>query len=134
ATLAGLDGGPVRLAEFRGKPLVVNFWARWCVPCRAELPELTTLQEEFAGRGLVVLGIALEEDAEKARDFLAAHGARHHAALAGNQGIALMRSLGNKNALLPFTVLVDRDGGIVLRRLGIFGREDFQAIAEKMLP
>ena len=134
AALGGIDGRPVKLAGFRGKPLVVNFWARWCVPCRAELPELTALQEEFAGRGLLVLGIALEEEADKVRDFLAAHGAKHRVALAPSQGIALMRSLGNENALLPFTVLIGRDGGIVLRRLGIFGREDFRAVAEKMLP
>jgi thiol-disulfide isomerase/thioredoxin len=134
ATMIDAQGEATELSRFRGQALIVNFWARWCVPCRAEFPELTALQEKYAGQKLVVLGVALEEDPAKVREFLAAYGVKYPVALARAQGIPLMQALGNAEAVLPFTLIVDRNGDILLRKRGPFTQKDFQTVAGRLLP
>lgn len=129
ATMTDIHGGAMTLSSFRGKPLIVSFWMRICVPCRDEFPVLTALQKEYEKQGLTVLGIALEEDPDKVREFLAAYEVSYPAALAGDQGFALMEALGNNEKLLPFTLLIDRKGEIVLRKYGAFNKNDFQEAA-----
>ena len=133
ATMIDTHGQPMALTRFRGQPLILNFWARWCTPCREEIPELSALQTEYAGRGLRVLGIALENDPEKVREFLAVYGANYPVALAREKGLPLMRAFGNDAGLLPFTLLIDRDGNVLLRKYGVFGKKDFSGMAEKLL-
>jgi len=136
ATFPGVDGKAVALAAYRGKPLIVNFWSRACPPCRTELPELAALRKEFAARGLVVLGVALEpaENAKKVRDFLYAYEVDFPSLLAGGQGIDLMQALGNEKALQPFTLVVGRDGGVLSRKIGPFSRADFLSVRDRLLP
>ena len=139
ATLMGLHGESMALSQFRGKPLIVNFWSRGCAPCRDEFPEFIALQKKYKKQGLIVLGIALNidvalnEDPVKVREFLAAYGVDYPAVLAGEQGIPLMKALGNDQALLPFTLLVDRRGEVVLSKRGVFKKSDFQDVAKKLL-
>ncbi|THF67346.1 TlpA family protein disulfide reductase [Pseudothauera nasutitermitis] len=133
ATLVGTDGGEMALADYRGKPLVVNFWARWCVPCRTELPELAALQAEYAERGLTVLGIAVEDDPAAVREFLAAYGVKYPVGLGRSKAIWLMQTLGNTGSGMPFTLVIDRHGEIVLRKLGLFHKADFEAVAGSLL-
>jgi thiol-disulfide isomerase/thioredoxin len=73
AKLDSSDGKVVALETWRGKPLIVNFWARWCAPCRVEIPELVKTQDKYRKRGLVVIGIGLEDKAESVRDFMKAY-------------------------------------------------------------
>ena len=72
STLNDLDDKPVALARYKGKPLIVNFWARWCGPCRAEIPELIKVRQAHKGK-LEVLGIGLEDKAEPAKEFAKAY-------------------------------------------------------------
>ena len=70
-TLATLDGSTVRLADLRGKVVLLNFWATWCPPCKAEMPDLDALQRIYGeSQGLVVLGINLQEDAGTVASFV----------------------------------------------------------------
>jgi len=131
-TMMDLHGEPMTLSRFRGKPLIVHFWSRLCFPCREEFPEFIALQKKYKKRGLTVLGIALEEDPVKVREFLTAYEVGYPAALVGEQGIPLMKALGNDEAFLPFTLLIDRKGEVVLRKHGIFRKSDFQRVAEKL--
>ena len=133
STMNATDGQPVALEKFRGKPLIVNFWARWCPPCRKEIPELAKLQTEFAGRGLTVLGIAIEEDGAAVQEFANAYDVNYPLVVDKKKGIWLMQNLGNSQAGLPFTLLIDRRGNIVLRKMGLFTRADFDAAAESLL-
>jgi thiol-disulfide isomerase/thioredoxin len=133
ATMTDIRGEPMTLSHFRGKPLIVNFWARACVPCRDEFPVFTALQAKYKKRGLTVLGIALEEDPVKVREFLAAYKVSYPVALADGQGIALMQGLGNGESLLPYTLLINRKGEVVFSKYGLFKKSDFQSVAGKFL-
>jgi peroxiredoxin len=68
-TLEDLDGNPVRFSDFRGKPVVLNFWATWCGPCRAEIPHVDALYNKYKDRGLVVIGVNNESDHAKVKAF-----------------------------------------------------------------
>ena len=67
--LQDLDGRPVSLAAFRGRPVIVNFWASWCGPCQDEFPLFRQVREERADEGLEILGVVYQDDAESARTF-----------------------------------------------------------------
>lgn len=131
--LTGTDDRELSLADYRGKPLIVNFWARWCAPCREELPELAKLQDEYGGQGLQVVGIAVEDNTLAVREFLAAYGVGFPVGVGQKKGIWLMQGLGNGSALLPFTLAIDRKGEIVMQKLGAFKQADFDQIADRLL-
>lgn len=133
ATLTGLDDRPAALAPWRGKPLVVNFWARWCGPCKAEIPEFIKLRKQYRAKGLEVLGIAIEDKAEPVRDFAKAYEMDYPLLLAKDKGLALMQALGNDKMGLPFTVAIDRAGKIVHVKLGGIQAEELAAAAEAAL-
>ena len=71
--LRDLDGREVRLDAYRGRTVVVNFWATWCAPCVAEMPSIMLLREKYAKQGLDVIGVNLQENAARIRPFLAQH-------------------------------------------------------------
>ena len=127
ATLAGTDDKPVALESFRGKPMIVNFWARWCAPCRVEIPELIRIHDRYVNKGLLVIGIGLEDKAESVRDFMKAYEMKYRVLLARDKGIELMQALGNGKAGLPFTVVVNRKGEIVESKLGAMTRTELDA-------
>ncbi len=68
-TLLDLQGNPTRLADFQGRPVIINFWATWCAPCRIEMPELQDAFERYAGDGLVILALNREEELETVRQY-----------------------------------------------------------------
>ncbi len=131
--LSSSDDKPVALEAYRGKPLIVNFWARWCAPCRVKIPELIKAQDKYAKRGLVVIGIGLEDKPESVRDFMKAYEMSYTVLLAKAGGIELMQALGNTRAGLPFTVAIGPKGNIVASKLGAMNRADLDAAAEAAL-
>jgi thiol-disulfide isomerase/thioredoxin len=118
STLTDLNDQSQALAQYQGKPLIVNFWARWCGPCRTEIPELIKLHQQYQGKGLIVLGIAIEDKAEPVRDFAKAYDMDYPLLLGKDKGLALMQALGNSRMGLPFTVAIDRQGKIVTLKMG----------------
>lgn len=116
-TLPDLDGKPQSFDQWRGRVLVVNFWATWCAPCREEMPGFVRAQREWAGRGLQLVGIATDEEA-KVREFVAEIGVNYPTLMGGYGAIELSRTLGNRIGALPFTVILDRAGRIVHTQLG----------------
>lgn len=132
-TLTGLDNRPVALAQWAGKPLIVNFWARWCGPCRVEMPELVKLGAEQRRHGLEILGIAIEDKVESVGDFARAYDIDYRVLVAGEHGLPLMQALGNDKSGLPFTIAVDRRGRIVARKLGAMSAAELRAAAAAAL-
>jgi len=125
-TLADAAGNNVVLSRYRGRALVVNFWATWCPPCIEEMPELSALASEFAGRGLDVLGIGIDSP-DKIRRFAAQWPVSYPLLVAQKTGYELSRQFGNRSLALPFTVVVDRNGRIIERTLGRFQAAELRA-------
>ena len=121
------------LAGYRGKPLLVNFWARWCGPCRQEIPELQKAHDAHAKAGLVVLGIGLETSGDAVAEFARAYDMTYPLLLAGHAGTELMQALGNPLAGLPFTLAISRRGDIVAFKLGVMKPADVEHFARLAL-
>ena len=132
ATLNDLDDKPVALDRYRGKPLIVNFWARWCGPCRVEIPELIAIRKAHKGK-LEVLGIGIEDKADAAKEFAKAYEMDYPVFVAREKGIPLMQALGNTKGGLPFTIVIDRNGQVVQKKMGIMKKADLEAAAELAL-
>ena len=132
ATLNDLDDKPVALERYRGKPLIVNFWARWCGPCRVEIPELIAIRQAHKGK-LEVLGIGIEDKADAAKEFAKAYEMDYPVFVARDKGIPLMQALGNTKGGLPFTIVIDRNGQVVQKKMGIMKKADLDAAAELAL-
>ncbi|HZM34567.1 MAG TPA: TlpA disulfide reductase family protein [Burkholderiales bacterium] len=132
ATFPDLEGRTRRLLEWQGRPLVCNFWATWCAPCREEIPLLAAAKQQHAAYGLEVIGIGIDS-ADKIRDFAANFGIKYPILVAGGEAIGLMRELGNKSGGLPFSVLVDRSGAISSSKLGAYTHSELQAALSALL-
>ena len=111
------EGGQLAMSALRGQVLVLNFWATWCPPCIKELPEFDRLHQAQSGRGVQVVGLAVDGPTP-VREFLARLPVRFAIGLAGFEGVDLSRQLGNSSGALPFTVVFDREGRIKHRKLG----------------
>ena len=121
------DGGaPLSLQAFRGRPLLVNFWATWCPPCVEELPLLSAFYTENKANGLQLVGLAIDK-AEPVSRFLARSPVSFPVALAGMEGVELTRELGNAAGGLPFSVLFDAGGRLRERKLGQLHEADLTA-------
>ena len=132
ATVWDLNDRPVDLATLRGKPLVVNFWARWCGPCRVEIPHFAAAHRRFKDKGLAVVGIGLEDKPDTVREFARAYDMDYTVLLAKDRGIALLRALGNAKAGLPFTLIIDARGQVVVRKLGLLSAAELDGALARM--
>ena len=110
-------GPPLNMADHRGHPLVLNFWATWCPPCVHEMPALDRFARDNAAAGWRVVGLAADQPAA-VRDFLGRIPISFPIGLAGFDGVELSRRLGNVGGGLPFSLLFGRDGRVLQRQLG----------------
>ena len=125
-TLLDLDGKVVRLSDFRGKIVVLNFWATWCVPCRQEFPELVNLYEVNMDRGLVVVGVNLREARGTVSKFAGNFGAKYPIVIDVDGSVASQyRVLG-----LPQTWFVDREGVLRSQVVGLLTKGILKANLE----
>lgn len=122
------QGDVLDMADLRGQPLVINFWATWCPPCVEEMPELDRFGREFAGRGWQVVGLAVDGPTP-VREFLTRHPVSFAIGLAGFEGTELARSLGNLSGGLPFTVIFGADGNVAHRKMGQTSHAELSAWA-----
>ena len=127
ATMVDLSGKPRAPAEWGGRVLVWNFWATWCAPCREEIPLLIAAREKYGLSGIEIVGIAVD-NAAKVREFSSSFNISYPILLAEADGIELMRKLGNSSGGLPYTVVADRQGKVVYRKLGALKQADLDAI------
>ena len=131
-TLPDLAGKETSLAQWRGKVLVVNFWATWCAPCREEMPEFVRLQTEFGAKGLQFVGIAVD-DADKVRQFATEIGLNYPALVGGYGAMELSKTISNRLMALPFTIIVNRDGSVAHTQLGPLKSDQLRAMVGKLI-
>ncbi len=115
--VADPDGRAQIPGQWRGKVLVVNFWATWCEPCRKEIPALIRVQARNVSKGVQIVGIAVDS-ADKVRQFAIEYRIGYPLVIGSMAVIDLTRKLGNKAAGLPYTVVLDRSGRVIKTHLG----------------
>jgi cytochrome c biogenesis protein CcmG/thiol:disulfide interchange protein DsbE len=127
-TLADLNGHPVSLSDFRGKVVVLDFWATWCPPCKREIPDFIELQSQYGSKGLQVIGIGLDEP-EKLKAFASTNG-MNYTVLLGTDDTAL--KYGGISGI-PTTFIIDRSGKIVDRFEGFRPKGVFESEIRRLL-
>ena len=128
--LATLDGQRVKLSDFRGKAVVLNFWATWCPPCKVEMPWFVDLQKQYGKDGLVVLGVALDDtDPPKIAEFAHEMGVNYQVLLGTDQ---VSDDYGDVQ-YLPTTFYIGRNGSIVDKMTGLLDRKDIEEAVKKTL-
>ncbi|MFO1399754.1 MAG: TlpA disulfide reductase family protein [Steroidobacteraceae bacterium] len=128
--LAGLDGQPRTLRDFGHRPLIVNFWATWCEPCRREMPLLTALRGEYRADGLEVVGIAVDFR-DSVADFQKKTPLDYPLLVGEEDGIEAARAFGMQ-MVLPFSVFVDERDRIIALKVGELHRDEADAILGAM--
>lgn len=121
-------GDVLKLMDFRGKPLVLNFWATWCPPCVEEMPLLDAFFRQNSSNGWQMIGLAIDQPSQ-VRRFLSQFPVQYPIALGGLGGAELGRQLGNTQGGLPFTVVFDAQGKVKLQKLGKLSADDIRSWA-----
>ena len=128
-TVRGLDGHNLRLSEFRGRAVVLDFWATWCAPCRASLPHLNDVQGRFGGRGLVVLGISVDDaEPQIIRRFADRLGVKFRMAMADERVLDLYGPI----RTIPTTFFINRRGEVTRRVVGYIDPETLEAYVREL--
>ena len=130
--LPDADGKERRIDEWRGKVVVINFWATWCAPCREEMPEFMKAQREFGSKGLQFVGIAVDQP-DKAKQYVAEIELNYPTLVGGFGAMELSKTLGNTLMALPFTVVLDRKGAVAHTQLGVLKPDKLNAIVKQLL-
>jgi len=131
-TLKDLSGKPQRLDQWRGKVLVLNFWATWCEPCRKEIPEFIRVQARYVDQGLQFVGIAIDRP-DKVASFADEFSFNYPLLIGELEAIELSRKLGNRLGALPFTVIIDRNGYLARVELGALDEGKLISLIEPLL-
>ena len=113
-TLPLVDGGQLHLSSYRGKVVLLDFWATWCVPCRAETPHFVELQQKYGDRGLQVIGVSMDDSADPVRPFVQ----QFHVNYPVVMGTADVGSSYGGVLGLPIAFLIDREGKVQAKHIG----------------
>jgi thiol-disulfide isomerase/thioredoxin len=128
--LPGIDGAVHSLTDWKGRPLVVNFWATWCDPCRREIPLLKTLRHEHAGDRLEIVGIAVDYP-DEVRKYAQTHGIDYPLLVGDEGGLEAVNAFGMET-VLPFSVFADRQGRIVTLKVGELHQDEAELILDRV--
>ena len=124
------DGKTIQLSKLKGKTVVLNFWATWCGPCRAEIPGFLEVYDKYKSKGLEIVGISLDRGGwDDVTPFVKKFNMTYPVVL-GNEKIA--RLYGDIEAI-PTTFIVDKNGKIVKQHVGYMKQEDFEALIKELL-
>ena len=128
-TIRTLDGHSVRLSDYKGKVVVLDFWATWCAPCRASLPHLNEVQGRFSKQGLVVLGISVDDaEPQTVRQFADRLGLKFRMAMADERLLDLYGPI----RTIPTTFFINRRGEVTRRVVGYIDSETLEGYVKEL--
>lgn len=128
-SVRGLDGRTLRLSDFKGRPVVLDFWATWCSPCRTSMPHLSEMQERYRDQGLVVVGLALDDESPQAlRRYAERLHIRFRLGLADERVLNLYGPIRS----IPTTIFISRRGEVVRRVVGYIDPETMESYAREL--
>ena len=126
--LKSLEGKTIKLSDYKGKVVVLNFWATWCPPCREEIPDLVSLQKQYAAQGLVILGVSMDEGGPaRVASFAKKFGINYPIVMGDEKTSAAYGGI----EALPTTFIINRKGNVVD---GLQGGTDRAGFEEKIKP
>jgi thiol-disulfide isomerase/thioredoxin len=128
--LETVDGKTLKLSDLRGKAVVLNFWATWCSPCKAEMPWFVDFQKQYAGEGLQIVGVAMDDSDKKDIQKFAQQMGVNYPVVLGKESLA--DQYGGVE-FLPTTFYIDRSGNIQDRVFGIVDRQEAESSMKKVL-
>ncbi len=128
--LSDVDGKPVKLSDFKGKVVILDFWATWCPPCRAEIPGFVILQKKYADKGFTVIGVSLDQQGPSVvKSFMRSFGMNYPVVM-GTPKIVL--DYGGITAI-PTTFVIDRQGNVVTAYQGAMDQATFESVIGPLL-
>jgi len=128
-TLDDAAGNPVKLSVFKGKVVLLNFWATWCHGCQIEIPWFMEFQSKYKDGGLTAIGVSMDADGWKSVKPYLQEKKLNYSTVIGNEDLAKLYGV----AGLPVTLLIDRDGKIAVSHTGLVSKDDYQAEVEMLL-
>jgi len=129
-TVHTFDGRTLKFSELHGKPVILDFWATWCRPCRAGMPHLSSIQERYRDKGLVVIGLSVDDgEAAGVKHFAEQLGVKFRVGMADEQ---VLDDFGPIRSI-PTTVFIDRKGAVVRRVVGYIDEETMDGYAKEIL-
>ena len=129
-TLKDVNGAPVKLADYKGKVVLLNFWATWCGPCKLEIPWFMEFEQKYKDRDFAVLGVSFDDDGWKSvKPYLTEHKINYRVMIGSEE---LGQLYGNVDAL-PTSFIIDRQGRIAARHEGLVDKQDYQNEILKLL-
>jgi len=129
--LKDMNGADVRLADFKGRPIIINFWATWCGPCKEEIPSLVELADQYKSKGLAVLGISTDDKPDDLKKFAAEY-KMNYPVLVGLGHDDLLEAYEAELAV-PITWMVHPCGAVSAKHTGIWTKAEFDAAIRKLL-
>ena len=132
ASLLGIDDKIQPFEQWRGKVLVINFWATWCAPCREEIPEFIKFQDRFRSGGVQFVGVAIDQK-ERVVPYAKEMGINYPLVVGGMETMEFARQLGDRATVLPFTLILDRAGKVTTAQIGVMKPEKLEALIRPLL-
>jgi peroxiredoxin len=129
-TLTDAHGALIKLSDFKGKVVLLNFWARWCGPCKIEIPWFIEFEKMYRDRGFAVLGVSMDDDGWQAvKPFIEVHKVNYRIAIGNDQLAELYGGI----LSLPTTFIVDRDGRIAAVHVGLVSKSKYESEILRLL-
>jgi thiol-disulfide isomerase/thioredoxin len=131
-SLPDLDDKKQSLGAWRGKVILLNFWATWCPPCREEIPLFVDLRKKHPADDLQIVGVAIDNKSAVIR-YRQTAGINYPLLIGNDDTMDLMARYGNRMGSLPYSVIIDRGGSIAARKIGAFSRIELNGLIEPLL-
>lgn len=130
--LHDVDGTVHHMEDWKGKVIVLNFWATYCPPCREEIPVFSAVQKQYRGDGLQIIGVAIDK-AQQVKDFRNTLRVNYPLLIGGHEGLQLLSKYGDVAGLLPYSVVIDRNGRVRATKLGAYTRAELERAVKPLL-